>query len=263
MSETSANLELPYIMAAQAQKHVTHNEAIRALDAIVQLSVADRDLTAPPPSPTDGDRYIIAAGATVEWMGHDGKIAAFQDGAWMFYAAQTGWLAWVADEDTLLGWDGTAWVQAGGESINPAPFVGVNSTADAINRFSLSSPASLFNHEGTGHQLKINKATDIDTGSTIYQTGFSGRAEMGLTGDDDFHFKVSSDGTIWHEAIMIDRSTGKVSMPATPSREVLAADRTYHVSTLGNDANNGLSAGAPLLTVQAAIDRCYRIDPIG
>ena len=54
--DSTPNLDLPYIAAAQAQKHVTHNEAIRALDAIVQLAVLDRDLAAPPASPGDGDR---------------------------------------------------------------------------------------------------------------------------------------------------------------------------------------------------------------
>ena len=59
--DDTPNLSLPYIMAAQSQKHVTHNEAIRALDAIVQLAVLDRDLTAPPGSPADGARYIVGA----------------------------------------------------------------------------------------------------------------------------------------------------------------------------------------------------------
>ena len=59
--DTTPNLGLPYIMAAQSQKHVTHNEALRALDAIVQLSVLDRDLAAPPGSPANGDRYIAAS----------------------------------------------------------------------------------------------------------------------------------------------------------------------------------------------------------
>lgn len=49
--EQTPNLNLPYIMPAQAQKHVTHNEAIRALDAIVQIGLMDRDLSAPPPAP--------------------------------------------------------------------------------------------------------------------------------------------------------------------------------------------------------------------
>ncbi|MEQ1614009.1 MAG: DUF2793 domain-containing protein, partial [Hyphomicrobiaceae bacterium] len=97
MSTTdSPNLNLPYILAAQAQKHVTHNEAVRALDAIVQLSVLDRDLTAPPATPADGDRYIVAATPTGSWSGQAGNIAAFQDGAWAYYAPRKGWLAWIA-----------------------------------------------------------------------------------------------------------------------------------------------------------------------
>ena len=84
MDETP-NLRLPYIMAAQSQKHVTHNEAIRALDAVVQLSVLDRDLSTPPGSPADGARYIVAGSPTGAWSGHAGNIAAYQDGAWTFY----------------------------------------------------------------------------------------------------------------------------------------------------------------------------------
>jgi len=51
MSDATTHLLLPYILAAQAHKHVTHNEALRILDGLVQLSVLDRDLAAPPGSP--------------------------------------------------------------------------------------------------------------------------------------------------------------------------------------------------------------------
>lgn len=216
MAETD-NLRLPYLMAAQAQKHVTHNEALRSLDAVVQLAVEDRDLTDPPPAPADGARYLVAAAATGDWTGHEGEIAAYQDGAWMFHTAREGWIAWIADEDAAVVYDGTGWVtlSGGGGSVNPAPLVGVNATADTTNRLSVSSPASLLNHEGAGHQLKLNKATAADTASLLYQTAFSGRAEMGLTGDDDFHFKVSADGTAWNDAIVVDKGTGAVSFPNT------------------------------------------------
>ena len=110
--DTTPNLNLPYIAAAQAQKHVTHNEAIRALDAVVQLSVLDRSLTSAPGTPAEGDRYIVAAGATGAWSGHDLEIAAWQDGAWAFYAPVEGWLAWVMDEAALLAFDGADWVNA-------------------------------------------------------------------------------------------------------------------------------------------------------
>ena len=54
MSDTSTHLLLPYLLAAQAQKHVTVNEALRLLDGLVQLAVLDRHLTTPPASPADG-----------------------------------------------------------------------------------------------------------------------------------------------------------------------------------------------------------------
>jgi hypothetical protein len=213
--DETTNLLLPYILAAQAQKHVTHNEALRKLDALVQISIVDRDLATPPVSPVDGARYIVAASPTGAWSGHTSKIAAWQDGAWAFFAPRTGWLAWIEDEATPVAWNGTAWVAIGGGSVNPTPLVGVNATADATNRLAVSSTASLFNHAGAGHQAKINKNAATDTASILFQTGFSGRAEMGTTGSDDYAFKVSPDGSTWFDAIQINRTNGAVTFPNT------------------------------------------------
>ena len=211
--DTTPNLALPYILASQAQKHVTHNEAIRALDALVQISVKDRDLAAPPGAPAEGDRYIVAAASTSAWSGHDGEVAAWQDAAWMFYAPAEGWIAWVADEDALLAFDGADWVTAAAAAaLQNVPMLGVNATADTTNRLALASAASLFDHTGAGHQQKINKAAAGDTASQLYQSNASGRAELGLVGDDDFHVKVSADGSAWHEAMVVERSTGRIGL---------------------------------------------------
>ena len=218
--DDTPNLGLPYIMAAQSQKHVTHNEAIRVLDAMVQLAVLDRDLSAPPVSPAEGARHIVGGSPTGAWSGHASKIAAYQDGAWMLYAPVEGWIAWIADEDVAVVWDGTAWSAltaggGGGGGSGSFTTLGINATADTTNRLTLAADATLLNHDGDGHQLKINKASASDTASLLYQDAFSGRAELGLTGDDDFHFKVSPDGSSWKEAIVIDRSTGVVALPFT------------------------------------------------
>jgi hypothetical protein len=216
MPDTS-NLALPYIEAAQAQKHVTHNEALRVLDVIVQLSVIDRDLMAPPGDPADGDRYLVADGGTGNWAGKDLQVAAWQDGGWVFHLPRPGWLCWIADENLLVAWDGEGWIEVGAVmgTLSGPETLGINALANETNRLAVASEAVLFNHDGSGHQLKINKNEDTDTASLLYQTGFSGRAEMGLTGDDDYHFKVSADGETWSEAIVIDRTTGEVSFPNT------------------------------------------------
>ncbi len=214
MSDTeSPNLSLPYIMAAQAQKHVTHNEAIRSLDALVQLVLLDRDLSAPPPAPVDGSRYIVGSSPTGMWAGNAKKIAAFQDGAWVFFAPGEGWVGWVTDENMTVVFNGTDWVLSAVASVNPAPLIGVNATADVVNRLSVASDAVLLNHAGAGHQLKINKNTPADTATVLFQSGFSGRAELGLAGDENVRIKVSPDGVIWKDALVIDRSTGAINHP--------------------------------------------------
>lgn len=107
--DATATLGLPYILGAQAQKHVTHNEALTALDALVQLSVLDRHLTDPPSEPSEGDRYIVPDGAGAAWTGRTGQVAAYQGGAWAFYEPSAGWLAYVSDEGAFRVFDGSAW----------------------------------------------------------------------------------------------------------------------------------------------------------
>ncbi|MGD9827254.1 MAG: DUF2793 domain-containing protein [Hyphomicrobiaceae bacterium] len=253
--DQTPNLALPFILAAQAQKHVTHNEAIRALDAVVQLAVLDRDLSAPPPAPADGDRYLVASGASGAWSGQDGRIAAFQDNAWAFHAPREGWVMWIADEEVLAIWDGSAWltVGAGGSALQGLTLVGINGTADTTNRLVVASDATLLTHDGAGHQHKINKATAGDTASLLLQTGFSGRAEIGLAGDDDLHVKVSADGTTWREAMVIERATGIVSLPLTP--ELGAASRTSLLHNGSFRINQRAFAGGALAAGSFGHDR--------
>jgi hypothetical protein len=199
--DRSPNLDLPYILPAQAQKHVTHNEAIRALDAIVQLAVLDRDRPLPPDAPEDGDRHIVAAGAAGEFAGRDSSIAAWQDGAWMFHAPQPGWRVWVEAERLLLAWDGSQWIFAGGPAATAEQVAIGGATADDHTRLAVNAPASLFYHAGSSHRLAISRDQSGDTASILFQTGFSGRAEFGLAGDDAWRVKLSADGEEWIDAI--------------------------------------------------------------
>ena len=109
----SAKLRLPYIAASQAQKHVTHNEALTLLDTLCQASVIDKDLTTPPVSPAEGDCYIVAATGTGAWTGWDGRIARFIDGEWRSYlpgaGGGEGWLVYVQDEANLYVLVGGTW----------------------------------------------------------------------------------------------------------------------------------------------------------
>jgi hypothetical protein len=222
--ERTANLDLPYIMPSQAQKHVTHNEAIRIIDGLVQLAVLGRDRTEPPPSPADGERHIVAAGATGSWEGWDDAIAYFVDGAWMRLEPRAGWTAWMAEEARAAVWDGSRWAavetgispqQAGDGTLSR---LGVNTGADAVNRLAVKADAILFAHDdvtpGTGDiRLALNKAAAGNTASLLFQDAWSAQAELGLAGDDDFRIKVSADGAQFHTAIEIARDGGTVRFP--------------------------------------------------
>lgn len=109
MTDSTARLGLPYILTGQAQKEVTHNEALNRLDAVVQLSVLDRTLTTPPTSPAEASVYLVATGASGSWQGKDGQVAIYYNG-WQFLVPREGWLAWSAAEDLLLRHTGSGWV---------------------------------------------------------------------------------------------------------------------------------------------------------
>jgi hypothetical protein len=235
MSDVSPILALPYIQAAQAQKHVTHNEAIRLLDLLVQLTVADRNRSAPPATPAVGDRHIVAAGATGDWAGQSGRIALRETGVWSFIVPLQGWRARVLAEAVDVVFDGSNWSVAVPVQV---PQLGINTSADAINRLAVSAAATLLTHEGAGHQVKVNKAAATDTASLLFQTNWSGRAEIGLAGSDDLSVKVSANGSSFSDALRVDAATGVVQLPAGAA----VADGTAALPGLrfSADADTGL-----------------------
>lgn len=115
-AKTDPNLGMKYGWDLGENNWKTGMDAnLRKLGAIVQLSVIDRDQTAPPGSPADGDRHIPASGASGAWSGKDGQIAVYDATAtaWMFYTPSTGWQARVQAESITVAYDGTAWMQNG------------------------------------------------------------------------------------------------------------------------------------------------------
>ena len=220
----SLNLALPYLQAAQAQKHVTVNEAMRRLDAAVQLVVESRSMTAPPPNPSEGVRYIVAAGSGGAWAGHDLEVAAYLDGAWVFFVPQEGWLAHVRAEASYVFFTGSGWdVLVASGDFETATRFGVNALADDVNRLHVQADAALFAPDPSSAtpsgdtRVKVTKTSAGDVASHLFQSGYSGRAEFGLIGSDDFSLKVSPDGSAFAEALRVDRTSAQVDFSAVPS----------------------------------------------
>jgi hypothetical protein len=209
MSTTTALQLLPLIEPAQAQKHVTHNEALAVLDVLVQTAATSRTLTAPPGAVVAGACYIVGDNATGDWQAEDGHVAVYSGQYWDFYVPKTGWRVWVESEASEAVFDGAGWTTSSDRAERVAA-LGISADADDANRLVVSSPATLLTHAGGGHQVKVNKARSTDTASLLFQSGYSGRAEMGIVGSDDFVLKVSADGTTFLTDLTIESATGRV-----------------------------------------------------
>jgi hypothetical protein len=165
---STPHLSLPLLAAAQAQKHVTHNEALAALDALVQLAVKERNRTAPPAAPAEGDRFLVGAGATGAFASQEGNIALFDLESWRFFTPRPGWLAYVEAEDLLVLFDGSEWKTTDSvpEELHNLDRLGLGTTADDLNRLSAKLNAALFaalgaEEGGTGDlRVVLNKSAE-------------------------------------------------------------------------------------------------------
>ena len=251
------NLGMPYIDGSQAQKHVTHNEALRILDAAIQIGVLDLTLTAPPSTPAEGERHVVAGGATGAWAGQDNSIATWQDGAWAFLAPKTGWCVWSVADDIIFVFDGAVWrdFRSLPSALDNALRVGVNTAASSPNLFSVKSNAALFAaidaaDGGSGDmRLQVSKESSADTASVFFSDNFSGRAEFGLVGADTFKLKVSADGSAWTEAFNIDQASGNLTLPCGLALTGVSAPS--QITADQNDYNPAGLASASVLQISA------------
>lgn len=207
---TTAHLGITLIEQAQAQKEVSVNEALLRMDALLNTGAKDKDLAAPPSSPAEGDVYIVAASATGDWTGQSGNLAYFNQ-IWRFIAPREGLTLWVNDEDKAYSYNGSVWVE-NTVSFQNIPMLGVNTAADGTNKLAVKSAAVLLDNVGAGVQVKVNKNASSDTASFLFQDNYSGRAEIGCVGDDDFQFKVSPDGSGFSTAIRIDKTDASATL---------------------------------------------------
>jgi len=239
--DLTARMSLPFLLPNQAQKHVTFNEALSRLDLLVQPVIASRTVPVEPPSPTDGEMWALPAGATgTNWASQSaGTLAAWQDGAWVFVQPAPGWRAHVLDENRQIAWSGTEWASV--DETGPSqPMMGINTDADATNRLAVKSDVELLSHDditpGSGSARKIiNKASETDTASVVFQSGWTGRAEFGLVGSDAFTLKVSEDGTTFHEAAQFDPATGAARFPGGLKHHITGSALSNLIPIAGGD----------------------------
>ncbi|WP_062012310.1 DUF2793 domain-containing protein [Aureimonas sp. AU4] len=217
MDETP-RLNLPFLLAQQAQKHLTHNEALRLLDVLVQTAVRSMRVAAEPETTEEGDLFILPQGRTGgRWEEMTpGSLALRENGGFIGLRPVLGQVAYVVDERRLVLFDGATW-SGDAFAARELPSLGLNAAPSLANRLTVAADAELLTHDdrtpGTGDARKVvNKASAARTASLVFQTAWSGRAELGLTGGDDLEFRVSADGASFRTALRAARASGFVAL---------------------------------------------------
>lgn len=153
MSTTSGGL--PLMAQTQSSRYLTYNELAWAVD-VLQRGVIDRDLTAPPGSPSEGDAYIVASGGTGAWSGQDDSIAFYFGGVWNFLEPDLaqGNGVYVQDEGVRVQWNA---------QISPASYEVIAAGGDVTAASNLTANALLRGDDGAkGVQTSGILVTDDD-----------------------------------------------------------------------------------------------------
>ena len=122
---TTARFALPLLATAQAQKELTHNEALALVDALLHPAIEDDAATAPPAEAAPGMCWIVASGASGYWTGKDGALAVRTMGGWRFIPPRNGMRVLRITDGAILYFDGSEWaaptpvaIPAGGVTID-------------------------------------------------------------------------------------------------------------------------------------------------
>lgn len=200
----SPHLNLPYLEPAQAQKHVTVNEALMALDVLVALCVLSRTLATPPSSPAEGDRYLLPSGVTGAWAGQTGRIAAWMDGGWMFFAPQSGWSAFVANEGVQVLFNGTLWVEGPRTTIAS---VGASGASTRINIIEIE------------HSIVAGSTNTVALSipDRAIVLGITARVSLAITGATSWSVGVSADATRYGNSIGVALNSTLIGVSGTPT----------------------------------------------
>jgi hypothetical protein len=109
MTDQTSRLSLPLLHIAQAQKEMTHNEALTLIDLLLHGCVEGVAEDTPPAAAQPGQCWIVGAAPRGTWAGKAGQVAGMTDGGWRFVAPREGMSLWWVGGETTLVFRGGAW----------------------------------------------------------------------------------------------------------------------------------------------------------
>jgi hypothetical protein len=108
---TTARFLLPLLATAQAQKEITHNEALTLLDALAHSAIEDGPQADPPGTAAPGQCWLVGDAATGAWTGAAGSLAVTTPGGWRFVAPRPGVRVLRLADNVLLRFDHDGWAE--------------------------------------------------------------------------------------------------------------------------------------------------------
>lgn len=177
MDETS-QLGLPLLQPAQAQKHVTVNEALTRLDGLTQMTLQSITVSTPPTIAADGEVFGVPNGSVNAWDGHAGQIAIFSNGGWVFVAPRVGWRAFIADTGKSAIHNGVSWI-ASALAVSPNGAASVFDVVEFDHSFgaeSVSITSVAFPQYAMVYAVTGRVKTEITGSLSSFDIGVSGAA---------------------------------------------------------------------------------------
>lgn len=117
--DMTSRFGLPLIQPGQAQKELSHNEALALIDLLVGPAVLELGRETPPGDPLPGQAWIIGAAPTGDWTGKAHALAGWTAGGWRFVDPVEGISCWVTESSAFALFSGGNWQlgQLRGESL--------------------------------------------------------------------------------------------------------------------------------------------------
>ena len=223
MFEHSPRLTLPYIQPAQAQKHVTHNQAIRQIDGLIHMSVVSDALSTPPTEQAESKCYLVPPNAQDDWQGWAHHVAIWQDAAWMFLTPKTGWRLFVSNQKKLMVYLRSAWViLADANPHHSLEALSIHATTTETQRLAVQSHTILWtsisqsDDAASGVIHILNKNAESQDNGLVFQNNYKPHLSMGCFGSNDFKISRIDEAGAHQDSLTLDSQSWILSSPTLP-----------------------------------------------
>ncbi len=239
--DRTSRLALPYLIPDQAQKHVTINEAFDALDFLSQLTLLSVNQMQPPPLLSDGAAYGLGDAVTGDFLGYQGQVAIWRDGAWSFWEPREGWRAWVVDEQKLKLYRDGQWH----DLTASAPDPDAESGSQPQTQFELLKGLKVIRRQ---HDINLAGAnvTRFETSEKIIShelfIGLSARVTQTMSGVTRWSLGDASSPTRFANALAVAAGSSAVGFLSPP--QVYWASESFILSS-----ENGVFTGGEIQLV--------------